>query len=168
MFHISDVNRSSLDFVLCISDVQRLMLSRRTMENAFSPPGDFWKSGKHEEHENQSNSNIINLCEDRGESQQLQQQACKRNQSNQKRKETYEIKHFMIKAKIRKINNIRIHITIKKIKKTKVIKKIKKTSSCASTNVISSDEEFQEVRMPVEETSASPAAVKTQRGKRTT
>ena len=49
-----------------------------------------------------------------------------------------------------------------------VIKKNKKTSSCASTNVISSDEEFQEVRMPVEETSASPAAVKTHRRKRTT
>ena len=45
-----------------------------------------------------------------------------------------------------------------------VILKNKKTSSCASTNVISSDEEFQEVRM--EEPSASSAAVKTTRRKR--
>ena len=45
-----------------------------------------------------------------------------------------------------------------------VIPKNKKTSSCASTNVISSDEEFQEVRM--EEPSASSTAAKTTRRKR--
>ena len=41
------------------------------------------------------------------------------------------------------------------------------TTTSENTNAASSDDDFQTVRMPVEETNASPATVKAQRRKRT-
>ena len=79
-------------------------------------------------------------------------------QINPNRSEWKKLTHGELKLAIEN------HIAYSKGLPTVIKSEMKNASE--NTNVISSDEELQELRMPVEETSASPAAVKAGRRKR--